>query len=145
MMAGNDGKEAEEGNGLSRRRTELLAEQVTEAVIGAAIEVHKALGPGLIESVYEKCLCHELALRKVDFRRQVNLPVTYKGVKLDAGCRVDILAQDEVVIELKAVDTVLPVHEAQLLTYLCLSGKRVGLLINFNVSVLKDGIVRRVL
>ncbi len=124
---------------------QLLEERLTEALIGAAIEVHKALGPGLLESVYEACLCRELELRGLQCARQVELPISYKGVKLDGGCRADLLVGSTVVVEIKAVEAVLPVHEAQLLTYLRLSGRRVGLLINFNVPVLKDGIVRRVL
>lgn len=123
----------------------LLHEDVTAKIIGAAIEVHKTLGPGLLESVYEECLCHELHLRGVEYRRQVELPVRYKGVRLDGGCRVDLLVSDAVIVELKTVVDILPVYEAQLLTYLRLSGKRAGLLINFNVPVLRDGIVRRVL
>ena len=123
----------------------LLAEQITEAIIGAAIEVHRLLGPGLLESAYEECLCHELSLRGLSFERQVPLPVIYKGVKLDCGYRLDIVVADQVVVELKTVDALLPVHEAQLLTYLKLSGKRIGLLLNFHVEVLRNGIKRRVL
>ncbi len=119
--------------------------KVTEAVIGAAIEVHKALGPGLLESAYEECLCRELELRGVSFKRQVPLPVTYKGIDLDCGYRLDILVEDLVVIEIKTVEEVLPIHEAQLLTYLKLGGWQVGLIINFNVPLLKQGIFRRVL
>ena len=123
----------------------LLAEQITEAIIGAAIEVHRLLGPGLLESTYEECLCHELSLRGLAFERQVALPVLYKGVKLDCGYRMDLVVADQVVVELKTVDALLPVHEAQLLTYLKLSGKRIGLLLNFHVEVLRNGIKRRVL
>jgi GxxExxY protein len=123
----------------------LFQEQLTEQIIGAAIEVHRELGPGLLESAYEECLCHELHLRNLSFQRQVNLPVGYKGLKLDCGYRMDVIVEDLVLIELKSIEQVLPVHEAQLLTYLRLSGKKVGLLINFNVSVLKNGIARRVL
>jgi GxxExxY protein len=117
----------------------------TAPIIGAAIEVHRHLGPGLLESAYEECLCHELHLRGIDFRRQVDLPVEYKGLKLDCGYRLDLIVHEEVVIELKCVGRVLPVHEAQLLTYMMLTGKRVGLLINFNVPLLTRGITRRVL
>ena len=131
--------------GNKGERLGLVAEELTDQIIGAAIEVHRALGPGLIESVYEECLCHELSERGLRFVRQVEVPVSYKGVKLSSGCRLDILVEDEVVLELKSVETVMPGHEAQLLTYLRLSGKRVGLLINFNVPLLKDGIHRRVL
>jgi GxxExxY protein len=107
--------------------------------------VHRALGPGLLESAYEECLCHELGLRGLPFGRQVKLPVTYKGVALDCGYQLDLVVADKVVLELKAVERLAAVHEAQLLTYLRLSQIRVGLLINFNVKVLKDGIVRKVL
>ena len=117
----------------------------TAAIIGAAIEVHRQLGPGLLESAYEQCLCHELHLRGLLFRCQVDLPVSYKGLQLDCGYKIDVLVNDEVIIELKSVEKILPVHEAQLLTYLKLSGKKVGLLINFNSSLLTQGIIRRVL
>ena len=117
----------------------------TGAIIAAAIEVHRSLGPGLLESVYEECLCRELELRGIPFVRQVSIPVEYKGVRSECGYRIDVLAQDEIVVEMKAVETIYPAHEAQLLTYLKLSGRKVGLLINFCVPVLKDGIVRRVL
>ncbi len=117
----------------------------TSPIIGAAIEVHRNLGPGLLESAYEECLCHELHLRGLDCKRQVPLPLLYKGLRLDCGYKIDLVVQDEVVVELKAVEKLLPVHEAQLLTYLKLTGKRVGLLINFNVPLLTQGIVRRVL
>ena len=117
----------------------------TSPIIGAAIEVHRNLGPGLLESAYEECLCHELHLRGMDCKRQVPLPVLYKGLKLDCGYKIDLIVQDEVLLELKAVERLLPIHEAQLLTYLKLTGKRVGLLINFNVPLLTQGIIRRVL
>jgi GxxExxY protein len=119
--------------------------ETTEAVIGAAIEVHRALGPGLLESAYEECLCRELALRRIPFERQVSLPVEYKGLRLDCGYRIDLLADSQVVVEIKAVEELLPVHEAQLLTYLKLGGWKVGLLINFNTELLKRGIRRLVL
>ena len=122
-----------------------LEEDLSRQIIGAAIEVHKKLGPGLLESAYQICLAHELELRKIPFAREVNLPVSYKGKKLDCGYRVDFVVANKVVVELKAIERTEPVHEAQLLTYLKLSGHRVGLLINFNVSVLKNGITRRVL
>lgn len=125
--------------------TEAVLNRITEQTIGAAIEVHKALGPGLLESAYEQCLCHELALRGIRFERQRPLPVEYKGVKLDCGYRLDLLVADAVVVEIKAVSEIEPIHEAQLLTYLRLGGWKLGLLINFNVSVLKDGIRRRIL
>lgn len=117
----------------------------TSPIIGAAIEVHRQLGPGLLESAYEECLCHELHLRGMTFERQVDLPVLYKGVQLDCGYKMDLVVEQQVVLELKCVEKLLPVPEAQLLTYLKLSGKRVGLLINFNVSLLTQGIIRRVL
>lgn len=119
--------------------------QVTEQIIGAAIEVHRALGPGLLESAYEECLGHELSLRGIAFERQRALPVEYKGVKLDCGYRLDLLVGSAVVVELKAVSAIEPIHEAQLLTYLKLGGWKLGLLINFNVPILKDGIRRRIL
>jgi len=125
--------------------TEMELNKITEQIIGAAIEVHRALGPGLLESAYEECLCRELGLRRIQFERQRPLPVEYKGVKLDCGYRVDILVTNAVVVEIKAVETIEPIHVAQLLTYLKLGGWKVGLLINFNVAVLKDGIRRRVL
>jgi GxxExxY protein len=118
---------------------------LTEAVIGAAIEVHRVLGPGLLESVYERCLSHELRLRGIEHERQMLLPVLYKGVPLDADLRLDIVIPGQLVLELKSVESLQPIHEAQLLTYLKLSGIRLGLLINFNVPLLKDGIKRRIL
>ncbi len=123
----------------------LIEEQLTEAIIGAAIEVHRELGPGLLESAYEECFCYELRLRSLNFQRQVELPVAYKGLKLDCGYRLDIVVENSVVLELKSIEQILPIHHAQLLTYLRLSEKKVGLLINFNVGVPKNGIVRRVL
>ena len=123
---------------------ELKEEKLTEAILGAAIEVHRVLGPGLMESAYEECLCHELSLRNIAFKRQVSLPIKYKNVKLDCGYRLDIVCEDKVILELKAIEKLLPIHEAQLITYLKVSNQPIGLLINFNVPVLKDGIVRRV-
>jgi GxxExxY protein len=123
----------------------LLQEQLTEQIIGAAIEVHRELGPGMLESAYEQCLCREFNLRKIPFRRQVEMPVLYKGTKLDCGYCIDVIVDEQVVLELKAVEQLSPVHEAQLLTYLRMSGLKIGFLINFNVSLLKRGIVRRVL
>jgi GxxExxY protein len=117
----------------------------TAPIISAAIEVHRALGPGLLESAYEECLCHELHLRGLAFERQVDLPVSYKGLFLGCGYKIDLIVEHEVVLELKALETLLPVHEAQLLTYLKLSGKHIGLLINFNTAVLSRGIKRLVL
>jgi GxxExxY protein len=120
-------------------------DSVTHEIIGSAIDVHRHLGPGLLESAYRECLCHELRLRRIEFRREFNLPVEYKGIKLDCGYRVDVLVADLVVVELKAIQVIAAVHEAQLLTYLRLGGWKIGLLINFNVPVLKDGIRRRLL
>ncbi len=117
----------------------------TSAIIGAAIEVHRHLGPGLLESAYEECLCHELHLCGLAFERQVDLPVSYKGLKLDCGYRIDLIVQKEVVVELKAIERIMPIHQAQLLTYMKLSGMSVGLLINFNAPLLTQGIIRRVL
>lgn len=117
-------------------------DKLTGAIIGAAIDVHRALGPGLLESAYEHCLCHELALRHIAFQRQVGLPVEYKGIRLDCGYKIDIVAEQSVIVELKTVDKLLPLHEAQLLTYLKLSGLALGLLLNFNVPVLKEGMKR---
>jgi len=113
---------------------------ITHAVIGAAIEVHRSLGPGLLESAYHECLCQELLLRGVPFEYERKLPLEYKGIKLECGYRVDLLVAGLVVIEVKSIEAIAPIHEAQLLTYLRLGGWKVGLLINFNVVVLKDGI-----
>lgn len=122
----------------------LVSKDLTSEICGAAIEVHKHLGPGLLESAYEECLCFELSERGITFERQVPLPVRYKQVELSCNYLMDVVVEEEVVLELKSVETILPVHEAQLLTYLKLSGKRVGLLLNFNVKLMKDGITRRI-
>jgi len=127
------------------RENESKKDPRTSSIIGAAIDVHRHLGPGLLESAYEECLCHEFHLRGIDFKRQVELPVPYKGLNLDCGYRVDLVVQEQVIVELKCVEKILPIHEAQLLTYLRLTGKPVGLLINFNVPLLTQGIIRRVL
>jgi GxxExxY protein len=119
--------------------------EITHAVIGAAIEVHRALGPGLLESAYHECLCRELILRGIPFERERALPLEYKGTRLECGYRVDLLVAGSVVVEIKSIEAIAPIHEAQLLTYLRLGGWHVGLLINFNVVVLKNGICRRVL
>jgi GxxExxY protein len=123
----------------------IIHKELTEAIIGAAIEVHRELGPGLLESTYEACLLYELKSRGLVVISQAELPVIYKGVNIACGYRIDLVVNDLVIVELKSVDALAPIHEAQLLAYLRLSGKHVGLLINFNVRVLKDGIVRRVL
>jgi GxxExxY protein len=116
--------------------------KLTGQVIGSAIEVHKAIGPGLLESTYEECLCHELKLRQIPFKRQVSLPIKYKGVNLDCGYRMDLVVESAIILELKSCESIDPIHKAQLLTYLKLSGLSVGLLMNFNVTVMKDGIIR---
>ena len=118
--------------------------ELTEAIIGAAMEVHRALGPGLLESIYEMCLCRELSIRGIPFERQVLTPVEYKGVKLDCGYRADIVVDGTILLEIKAIDSLLPIHDAQLLSYLKLGGWKIGLLINFNVELLKNGLRRRV-
>ncbi len=116
--------------------------QITEKIIGCAIEVHRNLGPGLLESAYEECLVFELSKAGLRVDRQKAVPVVYKDIKLDCGYRIDILVEDTVVIELKVVDAINPVHEAQILTYMHFANKDIGLLINFNVTVLKNGIKR---
>jgi GxxExxY protein len=120
----------------------LNVNDLTEIIIGAAISVHKELGPGLLESAYEACLAYELTERKLKVERQKGLPVVYRGVQLDCGYRIDVLVENQVVVEIKAVESIEPIHEAQLLSYLRLSGCEVGLLINFHVKVLKEGIRR---
>lgn len=116
--------------------------KMSNKIIGAAIEVHKALGPGLLESAYEQCLCHELGLQGMSFERQKELSVVYKGVKLDCGYKLDVVVEDAVILELKSCENIEPIHKAQLLTYLKLSGKSLGLILNFNKPVMRDGIVR---
>jgi GxxExxY protein len=128
---------------INRRDAETLSfNELTERVIGACIEIHRTLGPGLLESAYEECLCHELSIAEIKFERQKPLPVHYKEVNLDCGYRLDLVVEQKVIVELKAVENLLPIHEAQLLTYLKLSGLTLGLLINFNVPMLKSGIKR---
>ncbi len=117
-------------------------DRIARQVVDAAHAVHRALGPGLLESVYEVCLLHELANRGLKVDRQVAVPITYDNVRLDAGLRLDLVVENSLLLELKAVETILPVHQAQVLTYLKLSGFRLGLLINFNVPVIRDGIKR---
>lgn len=118
--------------------------ELTGKVIEAAIEVHRNMGPGLLESVYERCLSHELTVRGIEHARQMALPITYKGIALGDDFRLDIVVPGQLILELKSVDALLPIHEAQLLTYLKLSGIKLGLLINFNVSLLKNGIRRMI-
>ena len=115
---------------------------LTEKIIGCGIEVHRAIGPGLLESAYEECLCYELAQHGLNFRRQVPLPVVYKEVKLDCGYKLDMIVEDAVILEIKAVDRLISIHEAQLLSYLRMLNLKVGLLLNFHSAVLKDGIKR---
>jgi len=117
-------------------------DRITKTIIGAAIEVHRALGPGLLESAYEACLAFELVERGLMVEQQKPLPVIYRGIKLDCAYRLNLLVEGEVIVEVKAVDRLAPIHQAQMLSYLKLSGCKVGLLINFNVKVLKDGIIR---
>ena len=118
--------------------------EITKTIIGAAIAVHRELGPGLLESAYETCLVYELAGKNLKIERQKSLPVTYRGTQLDCGYRIDLMVEDKVIVEIKAVERLEPIHEAQLLSYLKLSGCEVGLLINFNVKILKHGIRRLV-
>lgn len=122
----------------------MTVNELTDAIIGAAIEVHRELGPGLLESAYEHCLCHELSLRQISFEFQKPLPVRYKGVLLDCGYRIDLLVANQVIVELKSVEHLNPIHDAQVLTYLRLGNFNIGLILNFNVPVLKDGIRRKV-
>ena len=116
--------------------------ELSSKIIGAAIEVHKALGPGLLESAYEECLCHEFGLRGLSNERQKPLPVIYKGIELDCGYRLDIVVENTIILELKSCEKIEPIHKAQLLTYLKLSGLKLGLILNFNVALMRDGIVR---
>ena len=129
----------------TQSRIDLIEADLTGEIIGAAISVHRELGPGLLESVYQACLCRELGLRQVPFRSQVELPVEYKGCHLDCGYRIDLIVDNRVLVELKSVERLSAIHESQLLTYLRLSRIRVGLLINFNVPILRKGVLRRVL
>ena len=116
--------------------------ELTHAIVGAAIEVHRALGPGLLESAYEECLCHELRLREIVYERQKPLAINYKQVRLDCGYRLDLVVEDKVILELKSCERIEDIHKAQLLTYLKLSGLQLGLILNFNVPIMKEGIVR---
>ena len=123
----------------------LREEALTRDILGAAIEVHRVFGPGLLESAYETALCHELHARGITFQRQIDLPIKYKGVALESTFRMDLVVRNTVIVELKSVEKTLPIHASQLLTYLRLSGYPIGLLINFNVPNLRNGIIRRVL
>ncbi len=118
--------------------------EITKIIIGAAINVHRALGPGLLESAYEACLVYELVSKNLKVERQKGLPIKYKGMQLDCGYRIDLLVEDKIIVEIKAVEKLEPIHEAQLLSYLKLSELEVGLLINFNVKILKNGLRRLV-
>jgi GxxExxY protein len=120
----------------------MIENEITEKIIGAAIEVHRHLGPGLLESAYEECLCYEMSRIGIRFERQVHLPIDYKGLHLDCAYRMDLVVENLVIVEIKAVEEINPIHHAQMLTYLKASGRRVGLLINFDVAVLKNGIKR---
>lgn len=131
--------------GVDGTASRLKHAELTERILGAAIEVHKELGPGLLESAYEECLCHELNLRHLRFERQTSIPVIYKGIKLDCGYKLDILVEQTVLLELKCVEKIMPIHEAQLLTYMKLLNKPVGFILNFNVPLLGAGILRKVL
>ena len=125
-------------------KRQLYQQELTGQILGAAIEVHKQLRPGLLESTYQACFCHELELRGISFECQKPLPLEYKGIKLECGYRIDLLVAGLVIVEIKSVEALAPIHEAQLLTYLKLTGMKIGLLINFNVVVLKSGIRRLV-
>ncbi|MCH8258744.1 MAG: GxxExxY protein [Planctomycetes bacterium] len=144
-MTQHRGTEDTEKTAVMLGEERYVHKELTERIIGAAIEVHRALGPGLLESVYEECLADEFQHSGIQFTRQLELPIEYKGRRLDAGYRLDFLIDNTVVIELKAVEKIMPIHEAQLLTYLRLAKKRVGLLMNFNVPRLRDGLLRRIL
>ena len=128
-----------------KTETKLKFDELSNKVLGCAIEVHRELGPGLLESTYEQCLAYELSRTKIPFKVQVELPVEYKEIRLDCGYRIDVLADDRLIVELKSVNQLMPIHEAQILTYMKLAGVKVGLLINFNVTILTKGVRRFVL
>lgn len=123
----------------------MLYSELTKEIIGASIEVHKHLGPGMLESAYEECLCYELKLRNLKYERQKPVPIIYKEIKLECGYRIDILVEDKIILELKSVECFNPIHEAQILTYMRFAEKRLGLLINFNVKKLTEGLKRYIL
>lgn len=123
----------------------LIHGEITEQILGAAIEVQKRLGPGMVESTYESCLCHEMDLRGLQVARQVQMSPEFKGMRMAEAYRLDLLVESKVIVELKSVEALLPIHEAQLMTYLKLSSIKVGFLINFNVPILRDGVIRRIL
>lgn len=134
-----------EGTKTQREALDESLNELSRQVVDAVFHVHKALGPGLLESVYEACLCHELNKRDISFQRQVTVPVVYDGIEIEAGLRIDIWIEDKLIVELKAVEQLHEVHQAQLMTYMKLTNNRLGLLINFNVPVIKQGIKRIVL
>ena len=134
-----------EHKGGTEKSMNTALNKLSYEVIGAALEVHRTLGPGLLESSYRKCLCRELAVRQVSYQKEWPLPLNYKGLRLDCGYRMDIVVARQIVVEVKSVEALAPIHDAQLLTYLRIGGYRLGLLINFNVVVLKNGIHRKIL
>jgi len=134
-----------EHKGRTERSMSTDLNKLSNEVIGATVEVHRTLGPGLLESSYRKCLCRELALRQLPYQKEWPLPVNYKGLRLDCNYRMDIVVARQIVVEVKSVEALAPIHDAQLLTYLRIGGYRLGLLINFNVIVLKNGIHRKIL
>jgi len=123
-----------------RNEKNMKFSELSNKVIGAAIEVHKQLGPGLLESTYHQCLCHELKINHIEFKSELPMPVTYKGIKLDCGYRIDLLIEDEIIVELKSVERLMPIHDAQILSYMKIAKIKQGFLINFNVKLLKDGL-----
>jgi GxxExxY protein len=135
----------EEHEGHEESRQDVEFDDLSNKVIGCALEVHRHLGPGLLESAYAQCVAHELSIAGIPFELERPIPVNYKGKRLDCGFRADIMVDDSLIVELKSVQELLPIHEAQLLTYMKLAGVRIGLLMNFNVRVLKDGLKRMVL
>lgn len=145
MLTTNEPRRREDTENGLRVKMGNGREETATAIVNAAFQVHKTLGPGLLESVYERCLCHELRKRGVTFRSQVQMPIDYDGVLIDAGLRLDLIAEESVIVELKAVDRLSPIFTAQLLTYLKLTRLRLGLLINFNVPLIRDGIKRIIL
>ena len=147
MPADKHDQEAKAFTTEATERTEMLRRLtlITESIIGCAIEVHRALGPGLLESAYEACLVHELELKQHRVQRQAALPLRYKGIQIDCGYRIDLLVDDQIICELKSVERIESIHEAQLLSYLKLSGLHLGLLLNFKVKVLRNGIRRVIL
>jgi GxxExxY protein len=136
------GRKTKHSSPIGRKEHIMEINQLSSKIIGAAIEVHKAIGPGLLESAYEKCLCQELKLRGFSFENQKPLPLFYKGEKLDCGYRMDVVVEKTIIVEMKSCEKIEPIHKAQLLTYLKLSGLRLGLILNFNVPVMRDGIAR---